>query len=160
MGDTSPGIHGGIRLLTLIARIAGTLVAAFLILMFVAYAVNPGDNGNGGLPSEWPKMLLFPVGLCAGYLLAWRHTLAGGAIAIACLAAFLAAEGQWDMAPVMLTLGAPGILLIVVGALARTRRPPSLKSPDGTDSRGQSWESLLLLGSSVSSGQSWPLFSS
>ena len=109
----------GLRIVILVARVAGIVAAVPVIRMLVAYAVNPQGEGEGGLPEEWLLMLFFPIGMALGYLLAWRWTPVGGAISLGCIVIFLLAEDQADQAGVMAILGAPAIALIISGLVAR-----------------------------------------
>ena len=119
MAEQLPGVPRNLRVTILIVKIVGTLFSAFLVFMMIGYAVNPQGETGGGLPDEWLLMLFFPVGLCVGYLIAWRWTLFGSAFSIGCLIVFLIAEGQADLVGITAILGAPAIVLIVFGWLVR-----------------------------------------
>lgn len=74
---------------------------------------------------EAVAFLFFPVGLVAGFALAWRHELAGGLVAVGSLALFyvwlFALAGRVPTTPWFLVFAAPGILH-VASALIAVRR--------------------------------------
>jgi len=111
-----------LRVTILVAKIVGTVFAAFLVFMMIGYAVTPQGDQGGGVPDELSLMLFFPVGLCVGYLMAWRWTLLGSALSIGCLIVFLIVEGQTDHIVTMAILGAPAVVMILCGWLARRHR--------------------------------------
>ena len=122
MAGVSPSTPRSLSVTILVARIVGTLFVGFLLLMLVGYAVNPQGSGDGGLPDEFVMMLFFPIGMCLGYLIAWRCAITGGIIAVGCMAVFLIGMGEADMVGILSVLGAPGVVLIVCGLLARRYR--------------------------------------
>src|SRR5689334_20046903 len=77
------------RCLLWIARLAG--LAAIVPLMLIVF----GEPGTGpyGL-RVWVYLALFPFGFSAGYLLAWRWPVCGGAFSLVCLIASLALIGR------------------------------------------------------------------
>jgi len=95
----------------------GVLIVLFTVMMMIGYAVNP----NEPLPNndEALLLLLFPVGMCVGYLLAWKWQLLGGVVSIACMTTFLIALHEADMVLTMAFLSIPGVLFIVYGMLSR-----------------------------------------
>lgn len=107
----------GRRALLWTARIMGSLIVLFCVMMLIGYAVNP----NEPLPEDFEILLLmlFPIGMCVGYLLGWKWPLVGGVVSVACLVIFLFALGEADMIGVISFLGVPGVLFIVYGVLAR-----------------------------------------
>ena len=119
MAEQLSGVPRDLRVTILVAKIVGTLFAAFLVFMMIGSAVNPMGEQGGGLPDEWLLMLFFPVGLCLGYLIAWRWPLLGGAFSVGCLIVFLIGEGQAALVGIAAILGAPALVLIVCGWLLR-----------------------------------------
>ncbi len=95
----------------------GALIVLFAVTMMVGYAVNP----NEPLPEDYEILLLvlFPIGMCVGYLLAWKWPLVGGVVSVVCMAAFLIALREADMILTIAFLAIPGVLFIVCGVLSR-----------------------------------------
>lgn len=119
MVDQLPGVPRYLRVTILVTKIVGTIFAAFLVFMMIGYAVTPQGDRSGGVSGEVSLMILFPVGLCVGYLIAWRWTLLGSSLCIGCLIVFLIVEGQAERLGIMAILGAPAIVLILCGWLIR-----------------------------------------
>jgi hypothetical protein len=71
--------------------------------------------------------LLFPVGVVAGFAVAWRRELAGGLVTVGSLALFFlwlfARGGRLSAGPYFLLFAAPGFLHIVSARLAARGRP-------------------------------------
>ncbi len=105
------------RALLWTARIMGTLIILFLVMMVIGYAVNP--NGNLPLTDEIFLLALFPIGMCIGYLLAWKWPLAGGIVGTASIVVFLIASRDADMIATLAFLSIPGVLFVVYGVLSR-----------------------------------------
>jgi hypothetical protein len=72
---------------------------------------------------EAALFLFFPVGVVAGFVIAWWRELAGGLITVGSLAAFyvsvFAVSGRWPAGPYFLLFAAPGILHVTSALLAR-----------------------------------------
>ncbi len=117
MSLQKPVISRGPRLLLWIARIMGTLIVLFCVTMMIAYAVNPHEAPPEDF--EVVLLLLFPIGMCVGYLLAWKWPLIGGVFSLACLVTFLVALGEADMVLTIAFLAIPGVLFTVYGVLGR-----------------------------------------
>ncbi len=110
---------GSLRAILWIARIVSALIVVFLVLMIVAYIVNPQGNGSGPKVTEGFGLAFFPIGLCVGYVIGWRWQLLGGAISLICLAAFLLLMRERDMTPVISIVGIPAVLYVVYGVYRR-----------------------------------------
>jgi hypothetical protein len=73
----------------LISKFFATLVAVFLIFIFAAYAFNSQDSGI-----SWPGGgVQFLMGLCIGYLIAWKWMIFGGVAGLVCLVFSL----KWEL---------------------------------------------------------------
>lgn len=70
--------------------------------------------------------LLFPVGVVAGFVVAWRRELFGGLITVGSLGLFslwlFARDGRLALGPFFLLFSAPGFLHVVGGLLAKRSR--------------------------------------
>jgi hypothetical protein len=67
--------------------------------------------------------LFFPLGICAGMIVAWRRELLGGSITLACLAAFylvsMIATGALPRGWAWEAFAAPGVLFLAASLLSR-----------------------------------------
>ena len=103
------------RVLLWIARLGA--VAAIVPLLLIL----TGERGAG--PSgarEWVYLALFPVGVSAGYVLAWRYPVAGGCFSLICLAVSLVVIGKTFPLGAYLMWGVlalPGLLFVVAGLI-------------------------------------------
>jgi hypothetical protein len=94
-----------------IARI-GSLLSAFCV---VAAAI----GGNGGMPTinEAVGLLLFPIGVLAGFAIAWWCEGLGGAVTIGSVIAFYVwhggVQGRMPSGPYFAILAAPGLLFLL-----------------------------------------------
>lgn len=109
-----------------IARVWG-LASALLLLTF-AFG---GREHLRFTAAEFMGFMLFPIGVIAGFVVAWRRELAGGLITAGSLALFYVWQvvrvGQWAAGPYFLLFAAPGFLHIANGLLRMRRgtRPGS-----------------------------------
>ena len=117
MNGQAASSSGGHRALLWVARIMGTLIVLFCVMMMIGYAVNPHEP----VPEDFEMFLLalFPIGMCVGYLVAWKWPLIGGVVSLVCLATFLVALGEADMILTIAFLSIPGVLFVVYGVLRR-----------------------------------------
>lgn len=94
----------------------------------LAFIVGEGVHLSG--LHQWIGFLFFPIGVCAGMLVAWRSEGMGGIITVASLLAFYAvslvslgrAPGGWAF----LAFAAPGFLFLLAWSLSPPR-PPSTR---------------------------------
>lgn len=121
MSNSSGTIGNLLRALLWFTRILSLLLTAFILFFLLAYAVNP--RGEGGLPGlkGWIELLVFPIGVCAGYLVGWRKQLFGGLLGLACVLAFILwippASKRFGMVEVYFAL--PGVLYVVYAIFSR-----------------------------------------
>jgi hypothetical protein len=105
-----------------IARV-WSIASTLLLLAFVF----GGRENLRFTPGEAVGFLLFPVGVVAGFALAWRRELAGGLLTVASLALFaaymFALSGRWPNAYFLL-FAAPGFIHISSALLARRGDQP------------------------------------
>jgi hypothetical protein len=100
-----------------IAR-AGGLASAVLLLAFAF-------GGREHFRLTWAEavgFLFFPVGVVAGFALAWRREMAGGLLTLSSLALFymwlFARSGRLPGGPYFLLFAAPGLLHVASALLA------------------------------------------
>jgi hypothetical protein len=94
-------------------------MASALLLLAFAFGGREHLRLTAG---ETVGFLLFPVGVIAGFAVAWRRELAGGLITVGSLALFylllFARDGQLPAGPYFLLFAAPGFLHIASALLA------------------------------------------
>ncbi|NCO40202.1 MAG: hypothetical protein COZ06_02375 [Armatimonadetes bacterium CG_4_10_14_3_um_filter_66_18] len=85
-----------------------------LVLLFLV--------GEGPPPLRaLPQLLLFPLGVCLGMVLAWKWEVLGGAVTTAAVAGFYlqnyVATGGLPKGPWFLLIAAPGLVFLAAGIL-------------------------------------------
>jgi hypothetical protein len=97
--------------------------------LFILAFLLPGEQFGKPTASEAVALLLFPVGVLLGFVIAWRREGLGGAITVGSLALFyiwmIALDGRLPSGPYFLLLAAPGFLYV---ASALLRRSPDSRS--------------------------------
>ncbi len=101
------------------ARIWG--VASTLLLLAFAFG---GREHLRFTASEALAFLFFPVGVVAGFIVAWRHELVGGLVTVGSLTFFYLSVGGSGrpLGPYFLLFAAPGFLHLA-NALLVARKP-------------------------------------
>ena len=93
-------------------------------ILFILPFLLPREFGSP-TASEVVGLLLFPVGVVLGFVVAWRREGVGGAITVGSLALFylwmFARDGRLPTGPYHLLLAAPGFLYIAGALLWRSR---------------------------------------
>jgi hypothetical protein len=99
-------------------------LASGLLLLAFAFGGREHVRFTAG---EAVGFLLFPVGVVAGFAVAWRRELAGGLVTVGSLALFFlwlfARDGRLSGSPYFLLFAAPGFLRIASARLAARGRP-------------------------------------
>ena len=92
--------------------------------LVLGFIVGEGFNPSG--PNEWLGVLLFPVGISVGMILAWWKEGLGGAITVGSLVAFyvvhLTTAGTFPKGWAWLAFAAPGFLFLLSSYLSRRPR--------------------------------------
>jgi CHASE2 domain-containing sensor protein len=92
--------------------------------LVLAFIVGEGFNPSG--PNEWLGVLLFPVGISVGMILAWWKEGLGGSITVGSLLAFyvvhLTTAGAFPKGWAWLAFAAPGFLFLLSSHLSRRPR--------------------------------------
>jgi hypothetical protein len=90
-------------------------------LLLLAFAFGGGENLRFKA-AEAVAFLFFPVGVIAGFGVAWRRELAGGMVTVVSLAVFylymFCLRGRWPAGPYFLLFAAPGILHVASALIA------------------------------------------
>jgi hypothetical protein len=76
------------RVLTEVIRWVARVWAVASIGLILAFVVGEGFNPSQIKPREWVGLFFFPVGICAGMVLAWWKEGLGGIITVGSLLAF------------------------------------------------------------------------
>jgi hypothetical protein len=101
------------------------------IVMVSGFAlIGLSELARGGAPVYTPRdafwFALFPIGVCVGYLIAWRREFPGAMVSVACLALLYAGGalvGQRPPAvPFLWPFGGPALLFLCHWALAPDER--------------------------------------
>jgi hypothetical protein len=145
--DAMPTEGGGMNAASLfqwIARITSLASLAFIVMMAL---------GEGGVPTtaEAVGLLLFPVGVLGGLLVAWRRELLGGLLSLASLALFylwvLSRSGHLPAEPYFALVAAPAMPFLLSWLLMRrlvlaTTRPATVSQlPVPFQTSRRSWQS-------------------
>jgi hypothetical protein len=97
---------------------AWSLASVGLVLAFIV-----GERVVPSGPSEWLEFLFFPVGICAGMVLAWWREGLGGVVTVASLGMFYlvhsATVGALPKGWAWLAFAAPGFLFLLAWVLSR-----------------------------------------
>lgn len=105
-----------------IARIWGSIGAAFLLFMTIGSLLGPENLPTFG---EWIQLLFFPFGVSIGLIAAWKWEGVGGLIAIGSVIVFhgtmLISHGRLDLNPFIDGIAAPGLLFLICWLLSRER---------------------------------------
>ena len=85
------------------------------IVLILGFIVGEGLNPSGW--REWLGLLMFPFGISAGMILAWRHERLGGSITIGCLLCFYLfyrlTAGVYPRGLAWFLFSAPGFLFLL-----------------------------------------------
>lgn len=91
------------------------------VALVVAFIVGERSNPSG--TDEWLGFLFFPLGICAGMVLAWWREGAGGIVTVASLGVFylfrFGTTGSFPEGWAWLTFAAPGFLFLLTWFLSR-----------------------------------------
>jgi hypothetical protein len=102
-----------------VARVWSIATVVLVVLFLFGEPFNPRG-------SQWLGLLLFPLGVCAGMVVAWWREGLGGCITVASLAAFyglhLVTAGRLPTGWAFLAFAAPGFLFLLSWLVWR-RRP-------------------------------------
>jgi hypothetical protein len=103
----------GIQVIRWLARAWAAVSIGLIALLFVGEGFRPSQVNT----REWVGLLFFPVGVCAGMILAWWREGLGGGITVASLLAFytvhLVTTGTLPSGWAWLVFAAPGFLFLL-----------------------------------------------
>ncbi len=104
-------------MLAQVVRWSARIWALVSIVLILAFLVGEGFHPSQIKPDEWLGLLFFPVGICAGMILAWWREDLGGAITVGSLVIFylihLATAGTFPKGWAFSVFAAPGFLFLI-----------------------------------------------
>lgn len=107
-----------------VARMWGSAIVALMVLFAFMHTVSPDAPPPTG--SEWVGLAFFPLGVCAGLVLAWRWEGLGGGIAVGSYLAFyawmLVSGSGLPSGPYFSLAAIPGALFLLCWLLSRGGR--------------------------------------
>ena len=116
MTPKSTKVPRNLRIFLWATRIISNLIVLFIVLFLIGYTVNPQGNPT---QNEIILLILFPIGMCVGYLVAWKWPLVGGTISLSCNIIFLILKSGAGMITMVTIFGIPGILFILYEILKK-----------------------------------------
>jgi hypothetical protein len=100
--------------------------AVLTVGLVLAFLVGEGFHPSRLQAREWLGLAFFPVGICVGMIVAWRHELAGGLITVGSLAAFyvihFVTAGIFPRGWAFLVFAAPGFIFVLTAVLRERAR--------------------------------------
>jgi len=101
--------------------------------LILAFIVGEGFSASQIKPREWVGLLFFPVGICAGMILAWWREGLGGGITVGSLLVFYvihrATAGTFPKGWAWLAFAAPGLLFLLCWYRSRRRSRVTAQEP-------------------------------
>jgi len=111
------------------ARRIGWLARGWAVLsigLVLAFLVGEGFHPSRLQAREWLGLIFFPVGICVGMIVAWRHELVGGLITVGSLAVFYVIHsvtaGVFPRGWAFLVFAAPGFIFVLARLLQERAR--------------------------------------
>lgn len=105
-------------------RWAARIWSVASIVLVLGFIIGEGFNPSG--LNEWIGVLLFPIGISIGMILAWWWEGAGGCVTVGCLVAFYAVHlvtaGRFPKGWAYLVFAAPGFLFVLYSRLSQRSR--------------------------------------
>lgn len=117
----------GVWLLRWFARVSSLASIGLMV------ALAAGSHGTSAAPgtTEAVALLFFPLGVVAGFVIAWLHEGVGGAITLGSLVVFygwlVLLDGRWPHGPYFCLMAAPGLVFLVTWLLDRVQRQQRLR---------------------------------
>jgi len=108
----------------LVTRWIARVWSILSILAVIVFAVGEFGTNTGPRPTpqEWGGLLLFPIGVAVGLILAWYREALGAILSLGCLVGFyvwnLLRSGHLPQGPFFLLLAAPALIFLVAALLA------------------------------------------
>ena len=113
----------GLTVLLWVARGTSGLIVLLMAVTLISGALDP--EGIPPTADEAVALALFPVGMCIGYIAAWKWPLWGGVVSCVCVAVFLLLMREPDVVPPVVIMTLPAVMFVVYGLLMRWRGRPA-----------------------------------
>ncbi len=124
MGEESEKPNRASPVIRWVARVWSIVSLGFTLLMVGGELASP----TAPFPTaarDLLAMALFPLGACAGLVVAWWREGLGGAVTVGSLLAFYiilwAFDGRFPRGPHFALVAAPGVLFLLLWSIARTK---------------------------------------
>ena len=102
-----------IKNLHLFARIFSLFSIGFILFFLIAHLIGD-DFGQFNSIQEKMMFLFFPIGVCAGQMIAWKWELIGGSVTGISIIGFHILEKKYSI-PIIDGLALPGLLFMLSG---------------------------------------------
>ena len=117
-------------MLSQVVRWTARAWAVASILLIAAFFVGEGFHPSQIEPREWLGLVFFPVGICAGMILAWWREGLGGGITVSSLLIFyvihFATAGTFPKGWAWWVFAAPGFLFLLSWQQSRAGGPKAV----------------------------------
>jgi len=118
------GLLGNRKRLASTLRWTARIWSVASVGLVLAFMIGEGFNPSGF--QEWIGVLLFPIGICLGMIVAWWKEGPGGGVTVVCLVAFYVFQrftsGRFPKGWAWLTFAVPGFLFLLSALLYRKSR--------------------------------------
>jgi len=110
------------RSVAVVTRWIARIWSIFSVALVLVFAVGGVGNSPGPTTHEWIGLLLWPVGVGVGLIVAWYFEQFGGTLALVCLVAVyvwnVVRSGHLPRGPFFVLIAAPGLLFLAAGLLS------------------------------------------
>ena len=139
-GEEMESNGGGRSVLATVILWTARIWAAASVGLVLAFLVGEGFHPSQIKTREWLGLVFFPVGICAGMILAWWKAGLGGAITVGSLLVFyvihFATAGTFPRGWAFLVFAAPGFLFLLYWAQCRMSVRRDGRSGSGVGASG------------------------
>ena len=104
-----------------LSRIVSIFSIGFILFFLVAH-ITGDDFGEFLSLQEGVMFLFFPIGVCAGQIIAWKWELIGGGITIISIIAFNLLNNNLYSFSIIDGLALPGVLFLISGFYNKTNK--------------------------------------
>ncbi len=116
----------GLTVLLWVARGTSGVIVLLMAVTLISGALDP--EGIPPTPDEAVALAFFPIGLCIGYIAAWKWPVVGGAVSCLSVAVFLILMREPDVVPPVVIMTLPALMFVTYGLRMRQRGGHSTSS--------------------------------